>query len=115
MSHSKSSSSRKNSPKTSNSMDNEKPESQTCSICRDPVDADDKTKQGVPNCVSCKNGHFIHRECYDGMDTNHCPQCREPVKFNCMNAHGYLKFTRKGGKKQRKTMKKRKSRKVVLK
>jgi hypothetical protein len=78
----------------------DKPPNQICSICLEEVDADDITKEGVPNCVTCKNAHFIHRSCYDQMSNNKCPICREDVKYNCLGYHGYIKPNRKGGKKR---------------
>ena len=86
----------------------EKPPNQECPICLEEVDADD-LKDGVPNCVTCKNAHFIHRSCYDQMTNNKCPICREVVKYNCSGYHGYIKPKRKGGykKKQKKSIKKK--------
>ena len=86
-----------------------KPKSQDCSICLEKVDADDVMSNGMSNCVSCKNGHFIHRKCYDKMTTKNCPICREEVRFNCKGSSGYIQLKRKGGKK-RKTIRKRMSR-----
>ena len=83
-----------------------KPPSQICSICLEDVDVDE-IKNGMPNCVTCKNGHFIHRECYDKMNNRKCPQCREDVQFNCRGTQGYLIPNRKGGK--RKSLKKRRN------
>jgi len=79
-----------------------KPPPQTCPICLDPVDADDLTEERVPNCVTCKNSHFLHRKCYSQMINTKCPICREDVKYNCSSYHGYIKPNRKGGKKRSK-------------
>lgn len=84
-----------------------KPESQTCVICLEEVDADDEIN-GVPNCVTCDNGHFIHRECFDKMTNRTCPSCREPIQKNCSGYHGYFKPNRKGGIKKKKTTKNKK-------
>ena len=78
-----------------------KPEPQTCSICHEMVDADDTMSSGMPNCVTCKNGHFIHRACYDQMTTRLCPLCREVVNLNCRGPNGYFDLNRKGGKKRK--------------
>ena len=87
-----------------------KPPAQTCSICLEDVDADDKMNNGVPNCVTCKNGHYLHRECFDKMSNNKCPQCREDVVYNCHGYHhGYIQPIRKGGRIKKKVTKKRKS------
>lgn len=88
-----------------------KPEVQVCSICLEDVDADDVTANGVPNCVTCKNGHFLHRECYEKMNNRLCPSCREPLEFNCRGAFNrYFQVQRRGGyKKMKKSMKKRRS------
>ena len=91
-----------------------KPEPQTCVICLEEVDADDKIN-GIPNCVTCDNGHFIHRECFDKMTTRLCPSCREPIERNCSGYHGYFKPNRKGGIKKKKTIKKRKNVKKTIK
>lgn len=74
----------------------EKPPNQECSICLEEVDAND-VKDGVPNCVTCKNSHFIHRSCFDKMTNHKCPICRENVKYNCRGYQGYIKPNRKGG------------------
>ena len=74
-----------------------KPSPQECSICFENVDPDDNTINGIPNCVTCENSHYIHRECYDKMKNNKCPQCREPVLYNCRGYNGYIKNYRKGG------------------
>ena len=86
---------------------NIKPPTQECSICLEPVDADDITTNGVPNCVTCENNHFIHRECFDKMTKRECPLCRKPVIYNCSSYHGYRLSDRKGGyhKNKRKTSK----------
>lgn len=80
----------------------EKPQAQECPICLDEVHADDKTSNGIPNCVTCKNAHYLHRECYDKMTNNKCPICREDVKYNCLGYRGYIKPNRKGGKRSAK-------------
>ena len=85
-----------------------KPPSQTCSICLEDVDADDEIDGGIPNCVTCKNGHFIHRECFNKMNNRDCPQCREPIVYHCVGYHGYIIPHRKGGKNKKKTIKRRK-------
>jgi hypothetical protein len=86
-----------------------KPPSQTCSICLDDVDADDEINGGIPNCVTCKNGHYLHRQCFDKMQNRTCPQCREPVVYNCLGYQGYLVPLRKGGKNKKNTTKIRKT------
>ena len=86
-----------------------KPPNQDCSICLDEVDADDITPNGVPNCVTCINGHHLHRECFDKMNNRICPQCREPVLYNCRGYQGYLVALRKGGKNKKKITKRRKT------
>jgi hypothetical protein len=88
----------------------DKPPSQECSICFENVDPDD-TINGVPNCVTCENSHFIHRECYDKMKNNKCPQCREPVLYNCSGYYGYIKNNRKGGKTKNKRNNKKRNKK----
>ena len=84
-----------------------KPPTQECSICLENVDPDDLTSNGIPNCVTCENNHFIHRECFDKMTTSNCPLCRKPVIYNCHGYHGYRRTDRKGGyyKKKNKTYK----------
>jgi|LauGreDrversion4_1035100.scaffolds.fasta_scaffold64474_2 endogenous inhibitor of DNA gyrase (YacG/DUF329 family) len=88
-----------------------KPEAQNCSICRKEVDADDEIN-GVPNCVTCVNGHFIHRQCYNSMlnimEIRSCPLCKKPVEENCSGYHGYFKPNRKGGIKKKKNTKNKK-------
>jgi len=90
-----------------------KPPPQICSICLEDVDADDVINGGIPNCVTCKNGHFIHRTCFDKMfdkTTNrNCPQCRELILYNCSAYQGYVKPSRKGGKRTKTITKRRKN------
>jgi len=84
----------------------EKPHSQECPICLEEVSPDD-IQNGIPNCVTCKNSHYLHRECYNKMSNHKCPICREDVKYNCRGYHGYIKSNRKGGFKRSKRVKRR--------
>jgi hypothetical protein len=89
-----------------------KPPPQECPICLEHVDADDITTNGVPNCVTCENLHFIHRECFDKMTTKICPLCRKPVMYNCRGYQGYrvrptYNTTNGGYHKNKKSYKKR--------
>jgi len=78
-------------PPTTNkeTFTNIKPPPQECPICMEDVDADDITTYGVPNCVTCENLHFLHRLCFDKMNTKICPLCRKPVIYNCRGYQGY--------------------------
>jgi len=89
---------------------NIKPPTQECPICMENVDPDDTTNNGVPNCVTCENNHFLHRLCFDKMTKRECPLCRKPVIYNCSSYHGYrLRPTYTGGYyKSKKYYKKRK-------
>ena len=40
-----------------------KPVKGECSVCLEDVDADD-VFDGMADCVTCSNGHYIHRRCY---------------------------------------------------
>ena len=85
-----------------------KPQPQMCSICHNDV-YPDGIIGGVPDCVTCANGHFLHRQCYNDLSTRICPTCRSPtLKYNCRGAYGYIQLKRKGGK-RRKTVKKKKT------
>ena len=88
---------------------NIKPPPQECPICMEDVHADDITTYGVPNCVTCENNHFLHRECFDKMTTKICPLCRKPVIYNCRGYQGYrVRPTyNTGGYHKRKTYKKK--------
>jgi hypothetical protein len=68
---------------------NIKPPTQECPICMENVDPDDITTNGIPNCVTCENLHFLHRQCFDKMTKRECPLCRKPVIYNCSSYHGY--------------------------
>ena len=78
-------------PPTTNkeSFTNIKPPHQECPICMEDVDPDDITTNGIPNCVTCENLHFLHRQCFDKMSTKICPLCRKPVMYNCRGYQGY--------------------------
>lgn len=89
-----------------------KPEPQECSVCFEEVYPDAVVKEGrdkgAADCITCKNGHFLHRKCYQDMPNNLCPKCRQPMRYNCKGALGYIQLKRKGGRK-RKTMRRKRA------
>jgi len=87
-----------------------------CAICLDNVDPNGITRNGVPNCVVCVNGHRMHRECYDSWGSHECPTCKvKEIDGNIRNCYtkmtGYGYGQRRGGRRRNKTHKKRKTNK----
>lgn len=91
-------------------------EPQDCFICLQEVNPKGVI-QGAPECLTCENGHYVHRECL--MEnvringSNKC-WCGSDINKNCYsNMFGYaIKPKEAGGKKLRKSRKIRKIRKL---